>query len=62
MSIYTEDYALKFSVNGTSLKCLLDGVEKVSVIDGDITAANYAGVRAYGQPSTMLIKEWCVYE
>ena len=56
------DYVLKFSVSGTSLKCSLDGVEKVSVTNGDITAANYVGVRAYSEPSGMLVKDLYVYE
>jgi hypothetical protein len=39
------NYDLKLEMQGTSIKLYLDGVERVSVTDSDITAAGRAGVR-----------------
>jgi hypothetical protein len=41
-------YQLELDMSGTTIRALLNGVERISVTDGDITAAGRAGVRSAG--------------
>lgn len=49
------DYTLSFALSGTSLKVYWDGVEKISVTDGSLTAAGKIGIRGRANGKIMSV-------
>lgn len=57
-------YLGRGEVSGTTLKAIVDGVEKISVTDSNITAATFVGKRCglYGFKSTSGYGQWDAWE
>jgi hypothetical protein len=47
-----QDYTLKLEMIGTAIKVYVDGVERISVTDSDISAAGRVGLYAWGNDVT----------